>query len=174
LKVDLNLEEEFHVVANIPYNITSPIIFKILDNKKIKSATLMIQKEVGMRILAKVNTKEYNAFTIIINYYMKASKIMGVSRKLFNPVPKVDSMVIKLERVENKLEISDERLFINLVKIVFMQKRKTILNNLEKGLKYDKNRIKKWLESLEIDANLRGENLSEDDFLTIVKYFDNI
>lgn len=112
LEVDLPSDKEYHVVANIPYNITSPIIFKILDTENIKSATLMVQKEVCDRITSLPNSKTYNALSVILQYYMDVEKLMNVNKKLFHPVPKVDSAVFKMTRKETVLSKEDEELLL--------------------------------------------------------------
>lgn len=167
LEVDLPNDKEYHVVANIPYNITSPIIFKLLESDNIKSATLMVQKEVCDRITASPGSKIYGALSVIIQYYMDVSKLMNVNRKLFHPVPKVDSAVFKMSRREATLNMEQEQLFLQIVKGAFHQKRKTILNNLSFSLDKTKEDVKAILDSLNIESNLRAENLFLEDFIKI-------
>lgn len=169
LKVDIPKDEEYHVVANIPYNITSPIIFKILDTKNIKSATLMVQKEVCDRITANPNNKNYNGLSVIIQYYMDVFKIMNVSKKLFRPVPKVDSAVFKMVRKQPILNENEEKLFIEIVKASFHQKRKTLLNNLSFAFDISKDTINELLLNLNINSSLRAENISVEQFIKITK-----
>lgn len=169
LKVDLSGNNEMHVVANIPYNITSPIIFKIIESKNIKSATLMVQKEVCDRILASPGTKDYNALSIIIQYFMDVKRVVNVSKKMFYPVPKVDSAVFRMVRKEKTLEDREEELFLSIVKASFHQKRKTISNNLSFGFNLDKSELNDFLDSLNIDSNLRAETISGDKFIEIAK-----
>ncbi|VEU79699.1 dimethyladenosine transferase [Haploplasma axanthum] len=171
LKVNLDLEKEYHVVANIPYNITSPIIFKILDEAMIKSATLMVQKEVCDRITASPNNKEYNALSVIIQYYMNVEKIMNVNKKMFRPIPKVDSAVFKMTRKERELDLEEETIFLRLVKGSFHQKRKTLLNNISFSQEIEKEKVSLWLNKLNIDGNLRAENIKKDDFIKMAKNF---
>lgn len=174
LQADFPTDKEYHVVANIPYNITSPIIFKILEAKNIMSATLMVQKEVCDRITAKPNTKSYNALTVIIAYYMDVEKLLNVGRKMFHPVPNVDSAVFKMTRKETQLNNEEEELFIRVVKGSFHQKRKTILNNLAFSFVISKNVINDLLSSLSISSNLRAEALSLNDFIKITQAFKKI
>lgn len=169
LKIELDKDKEFHVVANIPYNITSPIIFKILEQENIKSATLMVQKEVCDRITATPNNKAYNALSVIVQYYMEVSKVMNVGRALFRPIPKVDSAVFKMVRREKEFTNKEEELFIKIVKNSFHQKRKTLLNNLAFFNKDKKSEIEKLLKSINIEPSLRAENLTKDEFVKIVK-----
>lgn len=175
LEVDFPHDKEYHVVANIPYNITSPIIFKILETKNIMSATLMVQKEVCDRITSLPNSKTYNALSVIIQYYMNVEKLLNVGRKMFHPVPNVDSAVFKMTRIEPVLNNEEEDMFIKIVKGSFHMKRKTILNNLSYSLNDTKENISSILDSLAIASNLRAENLSKDDFVRITKkYIENI
>lgn len=155
LKQDFNINEESHVVANIPYNITSPIIFKILEEEQIKSATLMVQKEVAERVTASPNTKDYNALSVIIQHQMNVTKVMNVGKKMFFPVPKVDSAVFKMERKDkNDINI---KLFIEIVKASFHQKRKTLANNLSFSFNINKALINEFLVKLNIDISTRAE-----------------
>lgn len=169
LKVDIDSKKEYHVVANIPYNITSLIIFKILENKNIKSATLMVQKEVALRITAKPKTKDYNALTLIVNYFMNVKYIMTVNKKLFKPIPKVDSAVFKMERKKPLLNEEKEELFINIVKASFHQKRKTLANNLSFSFKINKSKINEFLENLNVSLKARAEDISLEKFIEITQ-----
>lgn len=169
LEVDLSLEGEYHVVANIPYNITSPIIFKILAENNIKSATLMVQKEVAERITSAPNNKSYNGLSVIVQYYMDVEKIMNVSRKLFTPIPQVDSAVFRMVRNPPFFKAEEEQLFIEIVKSSFHQKRKTISNNLSFSMKEPKEKINKLLKACGIDPQRRAETISLEEFLSIAK-----
>ena len=135
LKVDLNeivnQYESVKVVANLPYYITTPIVMKLLEDKlKLKSITVMVQKEVGERFCASPNSKDYGAITLSINYYTIPNIIIDVPKENFNPIPEVDSCVINLEIRENPpVKINDEKKFFKLIKAGFMQRRKTINNS---------------------------------------------
>ena len=166
---ELNLSKEYHVVANIPYNITSPIIFKILEEEKIASATLMVQKEVCDRITAKKGIKAYNALSVIIQYYMDVEKIMNVSKKLFHLIPKVDSAVFRMRRKKVLFDKDKTSLFIKIVKSAFHQKRKTLINNLNHSMEIEKSDLGLYLDSINIDKNLRAEMISVNDFMKIVE-----
>lgn len=168
LKVDIKDDKELHVVANIPYNITSPIIFKILETKNIKSATIMMQKEVAERISAVPGTKAYNALTVIISYYMDTDKVMDIKKHMFTPPPKVDSSLVKFDRKhEQTLSASEEKLFLEVVKASFAQKRKTIANNLSSYFKISKDDINDLLISLDISPMARAEDLELVNFIDI-------
>lgn len=172
LKVDLNeIVEKYDsvkVVANLPYYITTPIIMKLLEERlKLKSITVMVQKEVGERFCAVPNSKEYGAITISINYYTKPEIIIDVPKENFEPMPEVDSCVIKLD-VRNVLpvELKNEKDFFNLIKAGFSQRRKTINNSLA-SMGISKEKIKNVLEKLGIDSKLRAENLTMEQFADI-------
>lgn len=172
LKVDLNeIVEKYDsvkVVANLPYYITTPIIMKLLEERlKLKSITVMVQKEVGERFCAVPNSKEYGAITISINYYTKPEIIIDVPKENFEPMPEVDSCVIKLDvRDVPPVDLKNEKEFFNLIKAGFSQRRKTINNSLA-SMGISKEKIKSVLEKLGIDSKLRAENLTMEQFADI-------
>lgn len=172
LKVDLNeIVEKYDsvkVVANLPYYITTPIIMKLLEERlKLKSITVMVQKEVGERFCAVPNSKEYGAITISINYYTKPEIIIDVPKENFEPMPEVDSCVIKLDvRNVPPVDLKNEKDFFNLIKAGFSQRRKTINNSLA-SMGISKEKIKSVLEKLGIDSKLRAENLTMEQFADI-------
>lgn len=172
LNVDLNEilkdSENVKVVANLPYYITTPIIMKLLEDRyDIKSITIMVQKEVGRRLCANPGNKEYGAITISVNYYSSPSIVIDVPKDNFLPAPEVDSCVVKLDiREKPPVELINEKLFFELIKNAFCQRRKTILNSLASGNR-TKEELKEILEKLSIDEKLRAENLSIYDFANI-------
>lgn len=174
LKVDLNKlidgEENVKVVANLPYYITTPIVMKLLEeNLKINSITVMVQKEVGERFCATPGGKEYGAITVSINYYTSPKIVLDVPKENFNPVPEVDSCVVKLDLKNEHIELKDEKLFFRLIKTTFSQRRKNIGNSLT-GIGISKQEVKEMLEELNLDVNLRAENLSIDQYAKIANY----
>ena len=173
LKVDLHklIEEKFAgmrvvVCANLPYYITSPIIMMLLEsNLPIESVTVMVQKEAGDRLCAKVGARDAGAVTVAVDYYACATKLFDVSRGSFMPSPKVDSMVIKLElRQEKMFELSDEKKFFRLVKAAFGQRRKTASNSISSGMGLPKADVIAALERAGFDANVRAEKFTMEDF----------
>jgi 16S rRNA (adenine1518-N6/adenine1519-N6)-dimethyltransferase len=174
LEVDLSqYSEEMHVVANVPYYITTPILFKLLSTKQIKTASLMIQKEVCDRLLAKPNQKQYNALSIILQYFTHATKMMDVKRHMFFPVPNVDSSVIRIEKKEQlPLDEHKEQLFLKLVKEGFRQKRKTLVNNWHQAFEITKIEIESFLEKTGFDRQIRAESLSISDFIKLTEVWD--
>ncbi|MCR3906103.1 MAG: 16S rRNA (adenine(1518)-N(6)/adenine(1519)-N(6))-dimethyltransferase RsmA [Tenericutes bacterium] len=171
LEADLTqYTEELHVVANVPYYITTPILFKILEKENIRTASLMIQKEVCDRLLAKPNSKQYNALSIILQYQAYVSKMMDVKRQLFFPVPNVDSAVIRIVKRDVPLiEKHKELVFISLVKEAFKQKRKTLVNNWYEAYHINKPELESFLKLNGYSVDIRAEALSIDDFVKLAR-----
>ncbi|VEU83021.1 16S rRNA (adenine(1518)-N(6)/adenine(1519)-N(6))-dimethyltransferase RsmA [Acholeplasma hippikon] len=164
--------EEVHLVGNLPYYITTPIIFEFLKYDHLKTATIMVQKEVGDRIISDRNLKTYNGFSAILQYYTKVSRVVNVNRKMFNPVPKVDSMVVKLEKIDRRLPKEQEILYEKIVKSAFMHKRKTMVNNLSETFNIPKIELQQFLNKLGFKETARAEELSVEDFILITKSFN--
>lgn len=174
LKVDFEklIEEEeltnVKVVANLPYYVTTPIIAKILSEKNsIQSIVVMIQKEVGDRIAAAPNTKEYGSISFLAQYYAIAKKVCKVSPSCFMPPPKVDSIVIRLDKLpEPSVKANNEKLFFRIVRDSFNMRRKTLWNALKQvGLSPEK--ITEAFEEANIDPKRRGETLTLQEFATL-------
>lgn len=176
LKTDLKtliaeeLEEyglsDVRIVGNLPYYITTPIIMKLLETETgASSITVMMQKEVGDRIAAKPGTKLSGAITYSVHYYADVTEITDVSRDCFYPVPKVDSVVLRLDILpERPVRVNDENLFFRCIKAGFAQRRKTLLNSLQSLGDYDKNTIAKALSDSGIEHERRAESLSMEEF----------
>lgn len=179
LKVNLKqiIEEEKNnnniknvkVVANLPYYITTPIIMKLLeDNLDIESITVMVQKEVAKRLAAEPGSKLAGAITYSVKYYCDTEEIIEVPNDSFIPAPEVDSEVIKLSlRKEPQVDVQNKEMFFKLIKVSFMQRRKTFLNGVSNSGLVEKEKLKNILEELEINENVRGENLSLEQFAKI-------
>lgn len=152
-------------VANLPYYITTPIISKILnDNIEFDSLTVMIQKEVGERIAAKPNCKEYGAISVLVQYYCDVHIIRKVSPASFIPSPKVDSIVIKLKKLHGaRVKVKDMNLFFKVVRLSFNMRRKTLWNAL-KPMKISKADMESVFRTSGIDQRRRGETLSLKEF----------
>lgn len=161
------------IAANLPYYITTPILFKIFESEAdIKRITVMMQKEVADRFSAKVNTKDYNALSVITQYRCDVKNIMKVPRNVFNPKPNVDSAVIQFT-FNKKYELKDEKMFFDLVKACFKQRRKTILNNYGEYCK-DKELAKLNLEKANIEKSIRAESLDLDAFVKLYEvHYEN-
>lgn len=175
LNINIPDDKEYDVVANIPYNITSPIIFKLIEAPNILSATLMVQKEVAERITSKPNNKAYNSLSVIVQYYMEVEKIMIVKRNMFKPQPNVDSAVFKMSRRKPVLLSSnEEEVFIKIVKGAFIQKRKTLVNNWIASFGFEKEKLNMFLKHHDISKLVRAENISLQQFVTFAKHWDDI
>ncbi len=173
LEIDLNnfLKEnnvnECILIANIPYYITGPILKLIVDTQIIKEATLMMQKEVGDRILS-TGGKTYGSLSVLLGYRYDIFKVTNVKNTSFYPVPKVDSVVLTFVRNDKYINIiKDEEKFIKFVKASFLQKRKTLVNNLVSSYKITKEKVIENLKEIETDFNImeRAENVSIERFI---------
>ena len=150
--------EPFSIIGNLPYNISSQIFFRILENRDlIPQVVCMIQKEVAERLSAPVGTKEYGQITVLLNYYFNIEKIIDVDRKSFYPTPNVDSAVIKMIRKDSLEDLTSFEHFDKLVKDSFQFKRKTIKNNLIN--KYNLDIVSKVLEKYGYDLSMRSEKI---------------
>ena len=160
------------VVANLPYYITTPIIMKLLEEKlNLYTITVMVQKEVAIRLTEKPGNKETGAITYSINYYTNPEIILKVPKTSFIPSPKVDSAVIQLTVLkEPKIKLKNEKLFFKIIKVAFMQKRKTLLNSLSNSNIIEKSDLEKILQELNIDTKIRAEQLSLEEFAKISDY----
>ncbi len=146
-EIEKNLEDGYKLVANLPYYITTPIIFKFLKSKKLSSLTIMVQKEVAQRMVATPGSKDYGILSIMIQFYGKAEIKRVVSRKLFYPQPNVDSAIVNIIIDRERYSDIDGEKFYKFIGSAFAMRRKTLKNNLLKsGLD------KKTLEK--IDSNL--------------------
>ena len=166
---DLSLFEtgKFKVVANIPYNITSPLIRKFIEGEiKPESMVLMVQKEVAERICAAPGNSERGLLTIIVEFYADAEIVLQVPRKDFYPVPNVDSSVIKL-KIKNEKRNVDEKMFFKIVKAGLAAKRRQIHNSLSATFHWTKEETIKILELSEIKPTLRAEDLTLDQWFNL-------
>ena len=169
LKVDINEiigeEKSVKLVANLPYYVTTPIIVKLLkDGYNFKSLTIMIQKEVAERIDAEPNCKDYGALSLLVQYYCNTSIVRRVPPSCFIPRPKVDSIVIKLDRLEKpRVEVKDEKLMFEIIRNAFNMRRKTLWNGV-KFLGIPKESLEKAFYDAGIDPKRRGETLTLEEF----------
>lgn len=152
--------ENLYVVSNIPYYITSPILTKLQSLNCFKSIVLLVQKEFGERVVA-TKGKDYNAMSVLIQNNYDAKKVIDVSRYAFVPIPKVDSVVIRL--LKSNDEVLDKN-YEKFVKDCFKNKRKTLRNNL-KGYDYEK--INNILKDMGYKDNVRAEEIKKEDYKLI-------
>ena len=166
-------DRKIKVVANIPYYITTPIIFKLLENRNIVSEVyIMVQKEVAERICAKIGTKESSSITYMVSYYTEYLWDIYVDKTKFMPSPKVDSKVIALRFRENPYpEVKDEGLYFEIIRTAFLHRRKTFLNSISSSNKIDKNIVSKILEELGIDLKIRAEKITDNMYANIVEKY---
>lgn len=163
------------VVANLPYYITTPIIMKLLEERlDIETITVMIQKEVAERLVAEPGKGESGAITYGVHYYTKPKTVLQVPNTAFIPEPKVNSTVIQLEvQREPTVKVSDEEKLFELIKIAFMQKRKTLINALTNSNKYgDKEEVEKIVQQMELDLRIRPEKLTLEQYAELAEKID--
>lgn len=169
-------QETIKIVANLPYYITTPIIMKLLEEKvQAQNITVMVQKEVAERLTELPGNKNAGAITYCVYYYCEPQNMIEVPSNSFIPEPQVDSEVIKLNiRKQPPVKVENERLFFQLIKASFMQRRKTLLNGLSNSGIADKETIKQILIMLKLPENIRGESLSIEQFATIANELNSI
>ncbi|MFE5324469.1 16S rRNA (adenine(1518)-N(6)/adenine(1519)-N(6))-dimethyltransferase RsmA [Paenibacillus sp. NPDC056579] len=160
--------DKVSVVANLPYYITTPIIMKLLEDKlPLENIVVMIQKEVAERMSAKPGGKDYGSLSIAVQYYCEPEIVTIVPHTVFIPQPNVDSAVIKLKvREQPAVEVRDEAFFFDVIQSSFVQRRKTIYNNLASRFftKETKGRLEPILQEAGIEPSRRGETLSMEEY----------
>ena len=176
IKKYFNDDLDVYVVANLPYYITTPIIMHLLENvPQIKRYAVMVQLEVADRIVANKGGKDYNNLTIAIKYRAKTYKALNVSRNVFMPKPNVDSAVVIFDIYDEKpYKVDDEKFFLELIKKAFVNRRKTLVNNLNQGYSLPKDQIIELLINLSFDPNVRSEALDISDFVLLAKELKKI
>ena len=157
---------KLYVVGNLPYYITTSIIkFLINENLNIEEMVFMVQDEVADRFTAKVATKDYSSITLFLKYHFNLEKLFKVSKNCFNPIPKVESAVIKLSKRKDKLNVNEEK-YMELINNSFRMKRKTLKNNLSN---YDFSKVLAVLEKYNLKETVRAEEITEEVFAEISK-----
>ena len=159
-------KKKLRIIGNIPYNITSPILFKLIDNLNLVSdALFMVQFEVAQRIVAKPRTKEYGILSVILNHFFDVKLCFKVPPTVFYPRPKVDSAIIKLT-ASQVIDSFDNKLFINTVKGAFGNRRKNLKNSYSNSIlsayKFD---------SFPVELTRRAEELTISDYIKIYEFF---
>jgi 16S rRNA (adenine1518-N6/adenine1519-N6)-dimethyltransferase len=152
----------FKVVANIPYHITTPIIFRLLEfRESLRSMTLTVQKEVAERVSAAPGGKDYGVLSLTVQYHGRAELKFVIPRRFFRPVPRVDSACLHIDVLRRpSVEVADEALFFEIIRAAFSQRRKTLRNSLRKLLP----RADAVLGAVGIDPSLRAEKLGIGEF----------
>jgi len=171
LEIDLavlskRMNKKLRIAGNIPYNLTSPIIFKLLDNLDyVNDAVLMVQHEVAARMNGKKGTKDYGILTVILSYFAKVEYCFKVSPNVFFPRPKVDSAVVHLHFNELLSDRKENKLFIQVVKACFGNRRKTLKNSLNNSIfgRLD-------FKDSGVDLSLRAEQLDLNAFIRLTQF----
>ncbi len=170
--LEYTLSNERKIIGNLPYSVSSPILFYLLNNwQKWRLAVLTLQKEFADRLLAKPGNKDYGALTVISDIYTEKERLFSIPASFFKPRPDVVSTAIRLYRKE-KVLFADPG-FIDFIKICFAHRRKTLLNNLSSFLK-DKERLIRVCGKEGIDLNLRAEELNLEDFRRVYEAIKEI
>ena len=159
--------------ANLPYNITTPVLRLLLELECFEQITVMIQKEVAQRICAKPGTPEYGAFTVFAEYYASPAICFDVSPDCFYPRPKVTSSVITLKKKERSIPPEDREFLFSITRTAFSQRRKTLVNGLSPLFKDKlvKGEIQEIITRCGFDPMVRGETLSLDDYIQLSNSF---
>ena len=156
-EIEKHFAGDYHIIANLPYYITTPLIFKFLEEtNKAKSITIMVQKEVAQKIVAKAGEENYGILSVMLAYYCDSKITRIVKKQMFTPRPKVDSAVIRLTR---KNDVQFDKAFSNFVAKIFAMKRKTLYNNLTKA-GYDKIQVLETLKNNNLREDVRAEKLT--------------
>ncbi|MBE5757795.1 MAG: ribosomal RNA small subunit methyltransferase A [Clostridiales bacterium] len=172
MKVDITeieniMGEEYIIVANLPYYITTPIIFKFLENStKLKSLIIMVQLEVAERLVAKAGSKDYGAITPAIDYRGDAKIIKKVNRTMFTPVPNVDSAIVQID-LKNKYNITNNKIVDETIKCIFAMRRKTLENNIKSYFKLPTETVDNIISECEFPKQIRGEKLTTDEIIKL-------
>lgn len=160
--------------ANLPYNITTPVLTTLIDSRLFSGITVMIQREVALRICAAPGTPDYGAFSVYCQYHTEPQLLFDVPPECFLPAPKVTSAVIRLiPRSAPPVPVVDESLFFRLVKAAFAQRRKTLLNALSSvfGSQPDKDALRDILDACGLPPDIRGERLGLPEFAALTAQF---
>ena len=161
------------LVANLPYYITTPILLKVLEETtRIDKMIVMMQTEVAKRLCGKPSTKDYNALSVLIQYFTNPRIIFNVSPKSFFPEPNVESSVVMIEKKEEQLlEVKNLDFFLKFNRNIFSQRRKTLYNNIQKAYNYDKELIKKIIKENNLDESVRSEELDVSQIVKLANDF---
>lgn len=177
MKLDVNRLLDEHLsglkpaaCANLPYNITTPVLTKLLESKRFSSITVMIQREAAQRICAKPGMEDYGHFSVFCQYHANCEILFDVPPSCFLPAPKVTSAVIRMVPRDTPIVPAEqEKTFLTLIKAAFAQRRKTLLNALSSsfGSRFSKEELRQALVSCGLPENVRGERLSLEEFAAL-------
>ena len=156
------------VCANLPYNVTSPVLTALIRSGCFETITVMIQREVARRICAAPNTADWGAFSLFVQLHMQTELLFDVPPHCFHPQPKVTSSVIRLtRRAEKPFPVSDEELLFKIIRAAFNQRRKTLANALSSGLGCERPAVEQALADCGFDVRIRGEALDLGSFVAL-------
>ncbi len=168
--IDDKMAEEYKVVANLPYYITTPVIMNFVEKStRVVSLTLMVQKEVAERLCSQPGTKDYGAVTVAVQAAANVKITRIVKRDMFFPSPNVDSAVVKIDIDKTKYFIEDYALFRKTVKCAFAMRRKTLHNNLVGAFGIGKDKADDILTKLNVSRDIRGEALGVGQFVELAR-----
>lgn len=155
-KQQLNVNAKFRIIGNLPYNISTPLLFHFIEQiSDIEDMHFMLQKEVVERICARPDSKDYGRLSIMLQYFCECEHLFNVSPESFDPIPKVDSAIVRLKPYDTPPDIcEDSSQLSKLVSMAFAQRRKTLRNNFKKA------GIEEFLQEAQIDSQSRAENIS--------------
>ena len=157
---------KLRIVGNIPYNITSPILFKLIENNTlIKDAVFMVQLEVAKRMTANRGTKDYAILAVVLKYFTETELCFKISPNVFYPKPKVSSALVHIHFKEIEDSEEEQKMFIKIVKAAFGNRRKTLKNSFSNSIFQEID-----FSNSGIDLSLRAENLSVDDFVILTRH----
>lgn len=166
--LEKEIGENYIIIANLPYYITTPVIFKFIENaKNLLSMHVMVQLEVAKRICAVAGTADYGAITPSIDSIANAKITRRVGRNNFVPVPNVDSAIVKIEYDKNKYDIHDPNTLSKLIKAAFAMRRKTLKNNLKASFGFTDSFINDLFVACNLKDGIRGERLTTSQFVEI-------
>jgi 16S rRNA (adenine1518-N6/adenine1519-N6)-dimethyltransferase len=166
------------IAGNLPYFISLPLLRKLMDlHRFLQVAVIMIQKEVAERMMAKPGDKNYGLLSVVSQYYSQIKKIHQVKPDVFYPKPEVNSMIIRINFLNNpSIQVEDEKLFFEVVRAVFQHRRKNIYNSLKFyfGEKIEKGRLEESLKKSGLDKNKRGEKYGLQEFALLSREIKKI
>ncbi len=169
IRYDLNLIIEKYknpcIITNLPYSISSLMVLKFLKEQEIRTMYCMLQKEFGDKLLAKHKTSDFNSMSCIFQHYAKAKLLFDVPNTSFDPIPKVQSVFLKIEKINNE-KFNQE--YSKYLKNIFLAKRKTFTNNLK--YLFSKEKIDAMYKHFKLNSNVRSEEISESNHFKIFKF----
>ena len=167
-EIEKNFQGDYVLIANLPYYITTPIIFKFLEEAtRLTRLVIMVQLEVANRICSKAGSSEYGAINPAIDYRGTAKIVRKVSRKMFMPMPNVDSAIVRIDIDKNKYKINDRKLLDNVIKSAFQMRRKTLQNNLKNNFSLSQAQLDEIYSKMDMVAGVRGETLTTGQFVEL-------